>query len=344
MTGLAPALERAAQWLQPHRQELLESWIRAVTEVRGIAQAEAAARCSSGLETLLSRLASGDLEGYLQQAMVSAEHEARRGTSLLGVAVETRMLNRCLGTVLTRVCPDPQTLTQSLVAFDELGDRRLEILLAAQEAESARRLVQTQEQAARVVEQARGLRRANEALRRAEAQSRHRAEQLGLLSSVSHRIAPIREPEELMQQAADQIRTRMNHTYVAVVVLEEDGALVGRWAGRPGLDRVSSGRALGPPGGIIGRAIRQRAPQVVGDVTRDPDYHPDVQGTRSELAVPLLEGGRALGALDFQSEHPFAFGLEDVAAAETLGEFLVVALRNARLFQEARRRGGAGAA
>ncbi len=95
-----------------------------------------------------------------------------------------------------------------------------------------------------------------------------------------------------------------------------------------------------PPGGVIGRAIRQRAPQVVGDVSRDPDYHPDVPGTRSELAVPLLDGGRALGALDFQNEEPFAFGLEDVAAAETLAEFLVIALHNARLFQEARRRGG----
>ncbi len=341
MTRLAPALKRAVLWLQPHREELLESWVRAVTDVRGIAQTEAAARCATGLDTLVGHLSTGDLEGYLQEAMVSAEHEARRGTSLLGLAVEIRMLNRCLGTVLGRVCPDPQALTESLVAFDELGDRRLEILLAAQEAESARRLVETQEQAARVVEQARELRRANEALRRAEAESRHRAEQLALLSSVSHRIAPIREPEELMQQAADQIRTRMNHTYVAVVVLE-DGVLVGRWAGRPGVGRTSAGRARGGLGGIIGRAIRQRAPQVVGDVSRDADYRADVPGTRSEMVVPLIEGGEVQGAIDFQSEQPFAFGLEDVAAGETLAEFLVIALRNARLFDEARRRREAG--
>jgi hypothetical protein len=121
--------------------------------------------------------------------------------------------------------------------------------------------------------------RANEALRRAEAESRHRAEQIGLLSSVAHRIAAIREPEELMQQAADQIRARMNHTYVAVVVLDDDGVLVGRWAGRPGLGRTSAGRAQGPPGGVIGRTLRLRAPQVVGDVARDPDYHPDVEDT-----------------------------------------------------------------
>lgn len=337
MSRLGPVLARAAGWLAPHGDELLQSWVRAVTDVRGSSEAAVAPRCSAALERFLAGLSSGDVESLLAAEALSAERDARRGASLLGLAVETRLLNRCLGSVLTRACPEPAALTETLVAFDELGDRRLEILLAAQEAEAARRLIETQEQAARVSEQARELRRANEALRRAESESRHRAEQLALLSAVAHRIAPIRVPEELMQQAADQIRTRMNHTYVAVVVLDDEGVLVGRWAGRPGLGRNSAGRAQAPLGGVIGRAIRQRAPQVVGDVGRDPDYRADVLGTRSEMAIPLLEGADAIGAIDFQSEQPFAFALDDVAAGETLAEFLVVALRNARLFQEARR-------
>ena len=45
-----------------------------------------------------------------------------------------------------------------------------------------------------------------------------------------------------------------------------------------------------------------------------------------------------LGALDFQSERPYAFGLDDVAAGETLAEFLVIALGNARLYQVVRQR------
>ena len=345
MTRLGAVLLRAAGWLQPHRDELLQAWLRAVADVRGVSEEAVAPRCGPALDRFLGRLASGELEALLADEALAAERDARRGASLLGIAVETRMLNRCLASLLTRACPEGAALAETLLAFDELGDRRLEILLAAQEGESGRRLVETQEQAARAVEQARELRRANEALRRAESESRHRAEQLALLSSVAHRIAPIREPEDLMQQAADQIRARMNHTYVAVVVLDDEGVLVGRWAGRPGLGRTTAGRAQGPLGGVIGRAIRQRAPQVVGDVTHDADYQRDVQGTRSEMAIPLLEGAEAIGALDFQSEQPFAFALDDVAAGETLAEFLVVALRNARLFQQARRRpeGSAGA-
>jgi putative methionine-R-sulfoxide reductase with GAF domain len=338
VSRLGPVLERAASWLTPHRAELLSSWIQAVVDVRGLSEASVAARCSAALDRFLGKMASGEAEALLADEAIAAEREARRGVSLLGIAVETRMLNRCLGTLMLRVCPDPDALAETLVALDELGDRRLEILLAAQEAESARRLIETQEQAARAAEQARELRRANEALRRAESESRHRAEQLALLSAVAHRIAPMRVPEELMQQAAEQIRARMNHTYVAVVVLDDEGVLVGRWAGRPGIGRSSAGRAQGPLGGVIGRAIRLRAPQVVGDVSRDLDYRADVPGTRSEMAIPLLDGAEAVGAIDFQSEQPFAFALDDVAAGETLAEFLVVALRNARLFQEARRR------
>jgi putative methionine-R-sulfoxide reductase with GAF domain len=336
MSRLGTALQRAAEWVQPHQEALLSDWARAVADVRGVAEAAARDDCTRELDRVLGRLRAGDVEGLLAEESRRAEREVRRGTSLLAMAVDIRMLDRCLGAALASACPDREALAEALVALDELGDRRLEALLAAQEDESSRRLVEAQEEAARAAERARDVQRANEALRRAEAESRHRAEQIGLLSSVAHRVAAIREPEDLMQQAADQIRARMNHTYVAVVVVDEAGSLVGRWAGRPGLGRTSAGRAEGPPGGIIGRAIRLRAPQVVGDVARDPDYHADVPGTRSEMAIPLLEGAEAVGALDFQSEQPFAFALDDVAAGETLAEFLAIALRNARLYREAR--------
>jgi putative methionine-R-sulfoxide reductase with GAF domain len=55
------------------------------------------------------------------------------------------------------------------------------------------------------------------------------------------------------------------------------------------------------------------------------------------MVIPLLEGSEVVGALDFQSEQPAAFDLDDVVSAEVLAEFLVVAFRNARLHASARR-------
>jgi putative methionine-R-sulfoxide reductase with GAF domain len=337
---LAETLRRTASWLSARREPLREAWTQAVAAEDGGGEAEARAYCTASLNTLLARLEAGELEAFLEDEARAAAAEARTGQSFLLRAAAIRTFGRCCLPVMLAADVAQEELAETLVALGELGARRLEILLVALEDESARRLVEAQEQAARVAERARETALANEALRRAQAQSQHRADQLGLLASVAHRIAPVLEPQRLMQEAAETIQTRMNHTYVAVVVLDEAGVLVGRWAGRPGVGRRSGGRAQGPPGGIIGRALRARAPQVVGDVSRDPDYLADVPGTRSEMVVPLLDGGRAVGALDFQSEKDAAFDLDDVAAAETLAEFLIVSLRNARLYEQARRAGG----
>lgn len=177
-----------------------------------------------------------------------------------------------------------------------------------------------------------------EALRTQARLHQRRADHIALLNSVVHRVASILDPETLMRESARAIQERMNYNFVAVTVLDGDGVLIGRWAGREGVSRTSAGRTQGPAGGIIGRAIRKRSPQVASDVKRDPDYLADVLDTRSEMAIPLLDGGEAIGALDFQSDQIDDFGLDDVATGETLADFLVVALRNARLVDELRRR------
>ena len=332
------ALQKTAGHLLPHRAALAESWIAALSAVSPAPGPSVRDYCTRTVDTLLSRLSRGEVESLLADETLQAEADAQAGASLYPLSLAIRVLDRCCLPFLQAACPDALALAECLLSLDELGDRRLEILLRAQERESARRLVEAQEQGARSVEKVAELGRLNEALRRSEQQSQHRAEQIGMLSEVARRIARVVEPERLMQDAAEAIQARMNHTYVAVVVLDEEGVLVGRWAGRSGVGRRSSGRTQGPAGGIIGRALRKRAPQVVADVSLDPDYHADVPGTRSEMVIPLLEDGEVVGAMDFQSEKSGAFDLDAVAVGETIADFLVMSLRNARLYQEARRR------
>lgn len=332
------ALKATAEILAPHRNALLEAWVRALGEVADAPEAEIRSFCGRSLDTLLARLARGQVEDLLREEAEAASHAARTGASFQPLAVAIRVLDRCCLPFLLTALPDREALAESLLALDELGARRLEILIHEQDEESHRRVIEAQEQAAGEQERARALARANEALRQAESRSQHRADQIALFANVAHRLAPILEPERLMQASADAIRAQMNHTYVAVVVLDDEGVLVGRWAGRPGVGRTSSGRAQGPAGGVIGRALRKRAPQLVADVSADPDYHADVAGTRSELVVPLLEAGEAIGAIDFQNDRRLAFDLDDVAVGEAIGQFLIVALRNARLYAEARSR------
>jgi putative methionine-R-sulfoxide reductase with GAF domain len=337
MTPLALSLQRAARHLEPHRAALTEVWMRNLAESKAAVQDDLRSFCARNVETMLARFAAGEAEEMLRDEAEAAQRAADAGTSFQPLVAAYAVWDRCCQPFLVAACAEKESLAEALLALDELGGRRLEVFLKAQEETAGRRLAEAQEQASRASEKNKDLARAVEAHRRSEAESQHRAEQIALLSTVIHRMAPVLEPEKLLQVAAETIQGRMNHTYVAVVVLDDEGVLVGRWAGRSGVGRRSAGRAQGPAGGVIGRALRKRAPQVVGDVSKDPDYHPDVPGTRSEMVIPLLDGGEAVGAIDFQTERPDAFDLDEVAVGEILAEFLVVALRNARLFTEARR-------
>ena len=60
--------------------------------------------------------------------------------------------------------------------------------------------------------------------------------------------------------------------------------------------------------------------------------HPD---SRSALAMPLRSGGQALGVLCIESTHSAAFSSADVEALSILGNQLSIAIRAARLFQQA---------
>jgi putative methionine-R-sulfoxide reductase with GAF domain len=333
---MSDALRRTGEILLPHREALADACAAALSR-NGAASEQSRRALESSVPALLERLSRGEADAALRDEAVEAEASARQGATFAERAAAIRVLDRCCVPFLLQACPDKETLAECLLALDELADRRLEILIRAQEEEAARRLLEAQEQAAQASDRTKDVTRANEALRRSEAQSERRAELVALLSAVVRRLAGMLEPEGLMQEAADTIRARMNHTFVAVVVLDDEGVLIGRWAGREGVGRRSAGRTQGPAGGVIGRALRKRAPQVVPDVSQDPDYYADVPGTRSEMAIPLLEYGEVVGAMDFQSEKPNAFGLDEVAVGETLAEFLVVALRNARLYAEARR-------
>jgi putative methionine-R-sulfoxide reductase with GAF domain len=336
---MTDTLRRTAEHLLPHREALADAWTAALAR-NGAAVSEESRRAqAAGLSALLERLSRGEVDALLRDEAAQAEKAAREGASFAERALAIRVLDRCCVPFLLQACADKESLAECLLALDELGDRRLELLVRVQEEEAARRLLEAQEQAAQAADRARDVSRSNEALRKSEAQSERRAELVALLSAVVRRLAGMLDAETLMQEAADTIRARMNHTFVAVVVLDDEGVLVGRWAGREGVGRRSAGRTQGPAGGVIGRALRKRAPQVVADVSQDADYYADVPGTRSEMAIPLLEHGEVVGAMDFQSEKPNAFGLDEVAVGETLAEFLVVALRNARLYADARRNG-----
>src|SRR3989442_343818 len=70
--------------------------------------------------------------------------------------------------------------------------------------------------------------------------------------------------------------------------------------------------------GICGLAARTRETVVVGDVSADPRYLECFPETRSEIVVPILRQGVAIGEIDIDSNELDAFSNEDRALLEDL--------------------------
>lgn len=95
-------------------------------------------------------------------------------------------------------------------------------------------------------------------------------------------------------------------------------------------DRYARERSLRiPPIGVTGRAVVSGEPQLALDL---PHGHKDhlavIEGTRSEIAAPIVWCGNIVGVLDVESDSRWAFDETDRSALVTLAGFVAIALGN----------------
>ncbi len=88
--------------------------------------------------------------------------------------------------------------------------------------------------------------------------------------------------------------------------------------------------------GIIGTAAATGQPIRVGDVTKDKRYLNALDGVRSELAVPLIQGGRVIGVLDIESSQPDYFTPDQQNILVLVASRISTAVENARLYEHER--------
>jgi len=100
---------------------------------------------------------------------------------------------------------------------------------------------------------------------------------------------------------------------------------VGPYQGPLGCLEISFGR------GVCGTAARLRATQLVDDVDRFPGHIACDAAARSEIVVPIFDGGGELIAvLDVDSHQPAAFDEEDQAGLERIAGALRAYLASGR--------------
>ncbi len=130
-----------------------------------------------------------------------------------------------------------------------------------------------------------------------------------------------------------------------VAMLVKDGELV--WSAAYGEAAARVREMGGPPlpslsrGSVSGRAILERRTVCSADITLEADDYPDTAaiaagagGSHAFLAAPLLKGDQAVGALAFTRRVAEPYTAQQIALVETFADQAVIAIENARLFEE----------
>jgi HAMP domain-containing protein len=160
-------------------------------------------------------------------------------------------------------------------------------------------------------------------------------------AEVSRRLSTILDPQTLVSEVVNQVQTAFNYYHVHIYLLDEKkrALIMSGGTGEAGAAMLVGNHKLALDQGLVGRAFSQNKPVLAADVLRAPGWlsNPLLPDTRSEIAVPIVVGGRPLGVLDVQ--HNIVNGLsdEDGVILQAIADQVGIALQNARLYAAAER-------
>jgi sigma-B regulation protein RsbU (phosphoserine phosphatase) len=162
------------------------------------------------------------------------------------------------------------------------------------------------------------------------------AETLAILADISQEINASLNLDEVLATAAAQIKRLIDYEIFAVLLPEKNtDQMYFRFAIGHRAEVVEHWR-IPINEGIIGTAVATGQPIRVGDVTKDKRYLSAVDGVRSELAVPLVLGGRVIGVLDIESSQVDYFTPDQQNILTLVASRISTAIENARLFEHER--------
>ena len=173
-------------------------------------------------------------------------------------------------------------------------------------------------------------------------ETRQRNAELALINSVQDAIAGELDDQAIYDAVGDKIREIFDAQAVQINTLDEATGLMHFPYVLERGERLHAEPA--PPGGFTRHVLEKREPLLItenvdGEAERYGAVISAGEAPKSVLFVPLVAGGRAIGAMSLQNvDREHAFTESDEQLLETLAGSLSVALENARLVHETRQR------
>jgi len=191
----------------------------------------------------------------------------------------------------------------------------------------------------------RAQKKAEEALRRSEAEALRLARENETLAEIGQVISSSLDMRSLYGRLAAVIRKLIPFDRLAVNVLDPGGASfsIPYVLGREVKDR-EEGAVIPIRGTLVERVTRTRSGAIIGgdslgdSLGRYPGLSPLVKaGLTSMLFVPLIFEGRVMGVLNLQSAAADCYSPADLKLAEKVGAQIAGAVANMELYRERKR-------
>jgi GAF domain-containing protein len=117
---------------------------------------------------------------------------------------------------------------------------------------------------------------------------------------------------EKARHIADAIRRSGDHRWVGIYDVSATEIAALAWSGpaAPAYPRFPVDK------GLSGSAVVSRRTIIANDVSKDPRYLATLGNTGSEMIVPVMKDGRAVGTIDIESERTGRFTDSDRSFVE----------------------------
>jgi L-methionine (R)-S-oxide reductase len=139
------------------------------------------------------------------------------------------------------------------------------------------------------------------------------------LNLVRAAIAEAAGPQAAAQRVVDLLHDRFPHyDWVGVYWVDGTDLVLGPWTGPQATEhtRIPIGS------GVCGAAAASGRTEIVPDVDADPRYLACFASTRSEIVVPIFDGGEVVGEIDIDGTDLDAFDATDARFLEEITALL----------------------